>query len=84
VEDLLFWINPLAYMTEEQYWTWWTWVSNLVLKGLALHLMTLSALGATFWFGAYKLRAGIGLFCFLITILCAYVHALMRLLNLGE
>ena len=83
MEQLLAWLNPLSYMTEETYLAWWEVISEVLLRGMPLRLATVAALAGTFWFGAYKQRIPMGVALFLLALLLAYVHPFAQLIWLG-
>jgi hypothetical protein len=83
MEELLSWLNPLSYVTEESYLAWWDVLSDVLLRGVPLRLATVGAFAATFWFGVYKQRVAIGIAFFLLALLLAYVHPFAQLIRLG-
>lgn len=83
MEELLSWLNPLSYMTEDAYLAWWDVLSDVLLRGVPLRMAVVAALIATFWFGAYKQRLVMGVAFFLLALLMAYVHPFAQLIRLG-
>ena len=83
MEELLSWLNPLSYVTEDTYLAWWDVLSDSLLRGVPLRMAAGAALIATFWFGVYKQRLAMGVAFFLLALLLAYVHPFAQLIRLG-
>ncbi|MEQ1845869.1 MAG: hypothetical protein ABL983_09895 [Nitrospira sp.] len=80
--EWLDWVNPLSYLSEEEYLRWWNALAHRYLEGVPLRLLTVGFLSGCYWCGVYRQRVGLAIVFFLLTLLTAYVHPLMHVLGL--
>ncbi len=71
-------------MDPETFITVSSWVNTTLLAGVPLRILACAALGATFWFGAYKQKIALGLLFFILTILLSYFRPLINLIGSGS
>ncbi len=83
MEDLIDYLNPLSYMTLEEYLAWWNWVFATLFQGVVARVLAMTCLASAFWYGAYKQRLAVGIFFYALTILLAYVSSFARFFGVG-
>jgi hypothetical protein len=80
--DWLAWLNPLTYLSEQEYLSWWNAVAERYLVGVPLRLLTIAFLSGCYWSGVYRQRVGLAVFFFLLALVSAYLHPLMHVIGL--
>jgi len=65
-------LDPLSYMSIADYQAWWHRLFDAIFHGDMARLFAVMALLMAFYFGALQQRFGLGVFCYLCTILFTY------------
>lgn len=73
-------LDPLSYMSVADYQAWWHRAFDAIFQGDLARLFAVLALLMAFYFGALQQRFGLGVFCYLCTILFTY-GSMVRVLS---
>lgn len=75
LEGIIEMLDPLHYMTPDQYDLFWREMVGLMFQGNIARFFAVLSLFMALFFGAIKQRFGIGFLCFGASVLFAYLRA---------
>jgi hypothetical protein len=82
MEALLQWINPLRYLTGEEYASHWRNAFATVLQGFWGRLLASTLLFLSFWFGVRRRNFAMAVLFFVLALLVTFASPLLGILGL--
>lgn len=76
------WLNPLGYVSSEEYAASWQTLFSTLLQGFWGRLLALSFFMLSFWFGVRRRNFAMALSFFILALLITYGAPLFILLGL--
>lgn len=82
MERFLYRMNPLRYISGEEYTTYWKELFATILQGFWGRLLACTLLFLSFWFGVRRRNFAMASLFFVLAVLVTFASPLLRLLGL--